>query len=572
MQKTLSAVICALNSQYIHSSLAPWCLLAGVKTYCGEEITAHVVEGTINEKTEPIAERILACKPQAVGFCCYIWNIQTTLALVRRIKRSLPETVVILGGPEVSYRAEALLKEEPLVQYIISGEGEKPFALLLDAIRTGESGKGIPGVCCRDGERIWTTEPYTPKEDPPSPYSPEYFQALNGRIAYLEGSRGCPFSCAFCLSGRCGGARFFNLERTKRELLLLANSGTQTVKLVDRTFNANRERANEIFRFIIRHYGTDIPKGVCFHFEIAGDLLDEETLEILASAPVGSMQLEIGLQSFHAKTLETIHRKTNVEKLKANIKRLTNNANMHIHIDLIAGLPYEDWTCFTESFNTAYALHPNMLQLGFLKLLYGAPMREQPEEYPCRYAPEPPYEVLETPWLSVAELLCLHRTEDALERLSNSGRFPRTLDYLFRQTGWTPFELFTKFGEYAAAKGTQKISLDDYTELVFRYFSGQNGVDPLVLRDCMVCDRLATNASGKLPPVLRRNDPELLRAVKRLEQEDLTRSPDGVRRGYAILYTEHCVVRAEYRDQNPVTGEYPLTRFPLREPSALHSR
>lgn len=559
----LTAVLCVLNSQYIHSSLAPWCLLAGTEAYCSREISACVVEGTVNEPVEQAAQRIIDQKPQVIGLSCYIWNIMQNRKLIRLIKDKLPDAVIVLGGPEVSYHAEEVLRQEPLVQYVISGEGEKPFALLLNAIQAGEEPKNIPGLCYRQNGEVVVSAPYTPQEEPPSPYTEQYFKALNGRIAYFESSRGCPYSCAFCLSGRCGGARFFELERTKKELLLLANSGTQTVKFVDRTFNANRKRAVDLIRFILQNYGTAIPKGVCFHFEVAGDLLDEETLELLKEAPVGSIQLEIGLQSFNERTLNAIHRKTDVERLKRNILRLTENANMHIHIDLIAGLPYEGWESFAESFNTAYGLHPNMLQLGFLKLLYGAAMREQPEEFPCSYAQQPPYEVLETPYLSRDELLRLHHTEDALERLYNSGRFRRTMDYLLQQVDFTPFELFTQFGDFTAQRGTAGISLDDYNALVFEYFTSLNSVDPVVLRDRMVCDRIATNSSGKLPPVLRVKDNTLKTAILKLEQEERNRPQKGMRRGYALLRSEHCLIYADYCNRNPITGEYPLHRYAL---------
>ncbi len=588
--KPFSAVICALNSQYIHSSLAPWCLAAGVATYCHEEgITAKVVEGTINEPLEEVAARIFAKNPQVIGFCCYIWNITATRKLLRLVKSKLPNAAIVLGGPEVSYNAAEILREEPVAQYVVSGEGEKPFALLLQKIFydskrqeqeepvTGESQEGqdehgfqrlrnIPGVCFRQGEEIIVVPPYTPEEIPPSPYSAAYFAALKGRIAYLETSRGCPYSCAFCLSGRCGSVRFFDLDRAEKELLLLANSGTQTVKLVDRTFNCNRQRAAELFSFIIEKCGGTIPSGVCFHFEIAGDLLDEAMLKLLATAPVGVIQLEIGLQSFNAQTLAAINRRTDVERLQKNIQRLVANANMHIHIDLIAGLPFEDLSGFAESFNTAYALQPQMLQLGFLKLLHGAPMREEPAKFPCGYdEAQPPYEVRETPWLSAGELVRLHDTEDALERLFNSGRFRRTLAYLLQQTGVTPFVLFSRFGEYAATKALERISLDDYTTLAFAYFSEQSGVDRIVLRDVMVCDRLATNSSGRLPAVLRVMDPALKSVICQLENNEATRSQKGVRRGYAYLYSEQCLVYADYRKQerNPLTGEYPLQKVSI---------
>lgn len=561
MKQKLTAVICALNSQYIHSSLAPWCLLAGVEAYCESGITADVIEGTVNEKIENITQRITAKKPQVIGFCCYIWNITAIIQLIKIIKNELPDTIIILGGPEVSYNAEEVLQGNPAVQYVISGEGEKPFALLLNAILHQETGKDIPGVCYRDNKRIVTAPPHTPEEEPPTPYTQQYFDALQGRIAYLETSRGCPYSCAFCLSGRCGGVRFFDLERAKKELLLLANSGAQTIKLVDRTFNANRGRATELYQFIIENYGTAIPKGVCFHFEIAGDLLDQETINLLAAAPVGAMQLEIGLQSFNTETLAAINRKTNVEKLKSNIQSIMENANMHVHIDLIAGLPQEGWNSFAESFNTAYFLKPNMLQMGFLKLLHGAPMRESPEEFPCRYAQQPPYEVLETPWFSAEELVRLHCTEDAVERLYNSGRFRRTLQYLLGQSGDTPFELFRKFGEFTAGKGTEKIALDDYTALVFEYFSKQSGINPAILRDKMACDRIATNSTGRLPPVLQIKDGALKSAIIGLERQGKLLPQAGLKRGVALLYSEHCVVCAEYRDKNPVTGEYPLVKY-----------
>lgn len=563
MEPLLTAVICVLNSQYIHSSLAPWCLLAGVDAYCGENISATVAEGTINEDPNAVCHRIAGLKPDVIGFCCYIWNITETMELIRLIKKQLPNSVIVLGGPEVSYCAEKVLREQPFTDYVVSGEGEKPFAMLLNAISRKEKAKSIPGVCYRNGQITVISPPYVPQEEPISPYTQNYFNALNGRIAYLETSRGCPYSCAFCLSGRCGSARFYPMERAKRELLLLANSGAKTVKLVDRTFNANRGRADELFKFIIENYGTAIPKGVCFHFEIAGDLLEDETIRLLASAPVGSMQMEIGLQSFNSRTLSAINRKTNTERLKQNIQRLVSGGNMHIHIDLIAGLPYEDWNSFAQSFNTAYELKPNMLQLGFLKLLYGAPMREHPEQYPCRYSELPPYEVLETPWLSSEELARLHQTEDALERLYNSGRFRRTLNYVLGATSLTPFELFCRFGSFSAEKGTEKISLDRYTELVFGYFSSLSGIDRAVLRDLMACDRIATNASGKLPAALRIADAALKNTIRTVEAAAEFRAKKGIKRGYAMLYTKNCIVFADYINKNPVTGEFPLFYYEL---------
>ena len=494
----MNTVICAINSKYIHSSLAPWYLAAGVEAYCDKHISAKVIEGSINEDIDKIANKIIEEKPRAIGLSCYIWNIEVVKALAVILKRALPEAAIILGGPEVSFNPDEVLRDMPCADFVISGEGEKPFALLLNAIFRGNTAPQIQGVCYRKGHRIFVSKPNTETTDPPDPYNDDYFKTLNGRIAYLETSRGCPYSCAFCLSG-FGKVRFFDMERSKKQLLELAGSGARTVKLVDRTFNANRKRAYELFEFIITNYGKEIPEGVCFHFEIAGDLLDEKTLSLLNKAPPGLIQTEIGIQSFNAKTLAAIKRKTDTQRLKDNIKKLLLKENIHVHIDLIAGLPFEDMSSFARSFNTAFELKPHMLQLGFLKLLHGAAMREKPDRYPCRFNASPPYEVTETPWLSPCELEILHNAEDSLERLYNSRRFLMTVDYVIKQTGKTPFEFFRQFGSYCAEKKISGISLNDYTALAFDYFSQLRGIDRFLLRDVMACDLLSVNRRAGCP-------------------------------------------------------------------------
>lgn len=554
----MKTVICSINSKYIHSSLAPWCLLSGVRAFSKTQPEIKVLEGTINEDGNKIFDRIIFENPEAVAFCTYIWNIKTVRLLINKLKAYNSELTVILGGPEVSYNADEILSKNVNVDYIISGEGEKSFAYLIDSLSADSDVSCIDGLCYRKDGKIIISQPCILNEEPPSPYCEEYFESLNGRIAYLETSRGCPYSCSFCLSGRCGTARFFNIKRAKREILLLANSGAKTVKLVDRTFNANKMRAKELFSFVINNYGDKIPKGICFHFEIAGDILDSETIQILNSAPPGSIQLEIGLQSFNPKTLEYINRKTDTQKLKENILSLTEKNNIHIHIDLIAGLPYEDKTSFIDSFNTAFSLNPNMLQLGFLKLLYGAPMREESDKFPCEYSAEPPYEIISTPWLCEEDIKELKLLEDALERVKNSSRFRRTLEYVFKTVKITPYRFFKQFSLYLTDKKLNNIHIDLYSRYLFEFICCFSEISQSVLRDKMVCDRLAVNFSGTLPAFLRVYDKDYKKYRNALNAAVPKNKDNSHKRGFAVLYSENCVVYSDYLSFDPVIKEYDL--------------
>ncbi len=553
MSKKFTALLCALNAKYIHSSLAPWCLAAGVSAYA-PEISASVCEGTINEPESAILQRITTQNPDVVTFTCYLWNIRQTLRIAAALKRENPAIIIALGGPEVSYNAAAVLRENLQIDYILSGEGETTVPALLRQLANGEAPHDIDGLCTR----AKISPPCVLSGAVPSPYTADYLTHLNGRIAYLETSRGCPYTCAFCLSGRCGKPRYFEPETAKQNILTLANSGAQTVKFIDRTFNANPRHANAILRFILENYGASIPAGVCFHFEIAGDIVTEETFELLAKAPVGAFQLEIGMQSFCAETLDAIRRKTDVHILQSNIRRLVAMQNMHIHIDLIAGLPHEDLKTFGESFNIGYALGANMLQLGFLKLLHGAAMREESDAFPCEFSPEPPYEVTRTPWLSPDDLTVLTACEDALERMYNSGRFRETAAYAISATGETPFAFYCALGMAARTLGTHNVPLDDYTAFLYTYLKGKCGIEENTLRDALVRDRLATNATGRLPACLHVADERLGKAVKLLAKNPSTAPQKGIKRGVAILYGAQKIVFVDYTQKNLVTGRYLL--------------
>ena len=562
--KKLKAVFCSINSKYIHSSLSVWYLFASSKKLCNENIELSVVEGTINEKESAVIDRILAEKPDLVAFSSYIWNIKAVLSVAGEIKAENPQIKILLGGPEVSFNQKNVLSENSFVDFISSGEGEKSVPLLINAI-ADNTDTDIKGISFRKGESIIVNEGgMLSVYDIPSPYCEEYFASLKNRIAYIESSRGCPFNCAFCLSGKEGKVRLFDLSEVKNNMLSLVNHGAKTVKFVDRTFNCNKDHAKEILLFIKENYGKSIPDDVCFHFEIAADIMAEELFLIIEEMPKGSVQFEIGIQSFNENTLRKINRKTNLSKVKENVKRLLSFGNCHIHIDLIAGLPLEDFESFRNSFDKAYEIGADMLQLGFLKILHGSPMDENKELYPCEYSSEPPYEVVSTPWISEAELRILHKCENELERLYNSGRFSRTLGYVLSVCGKTPFDLFVETGDFLGSKDEKgSVPLDKYTNLVFEFFSSLDGVNKAVLRDRMILDRITTNNSDVIPESLKVKDEEL----GRMKKHFLKAYPPekGEKRTVAILYTEKKAVLVRYENKNSVSGEYPFTEHNIDE-------
>ena len=538
----MRVIISCLNSKFVHASLSPWCLAAGVREFSKKEYEVSVVEGTINGNIEMFAHKIINEKPQVVAFSCYIWNITKTLEICRIIKEN-HNCKIVLGGPEVAYRASKVLEKYNFIDYVLSGEGEWTFPDFLDNI--GVDFSRVCGLTYRKNKEIITVPEKDCIDTPPSPYSDEFFSKLNGRIAYIETARGCPYRCAFCLSGRCSPLRFFDLERVKKDIIKLANSGTQTVKFVDRTFNANEKRANEILLFVKENYGKEIPEKVCFHFEIAGDIIRESTLEILSSMPYGAVQLEIGMQSFNEDVLRKINRKTNTKKLIENIEKLMSFGNMHIHIDLIAGLTGEDIESFKNSFNIGYSLKAHMLQMGFLKLLYGADMRENSKEYPCTFNTEPPYEVTSTPWLSADEIKMLKNCEDALDRLYNSGRFLLTLEYLTEKVGISPFDIFNDFGNSVDGN---KMRLCDYAEKLYNFFSDK--CDKEILREKILCDLLCCSSSVQIPDVLKIRDTFYKKAKKHFTEN----GNKFVK--IAILYSENKIFAVDQSKEKNLHNRY----------------
>lgn len=395
---------------------------------------------------EQILQDIYKRKPDVIGFSCYIWNISYVKVILADIKKVLPDVKIWAGGPEVSYHGEAFLKEEPAVDLVMMGEGEITFAHFLKALLEGEDLKQVPGLMVRNADGTFTDTGFRQVMDMsqiPFPYAFMDMKELEHRIIYYESSRGCPFSCAYCLSSIDKKLRFRSLDLVLPELEWFLQAKVPQVKFVDRTFNCKKSHAMAIWQYIRDH-----DNGVTnFHFEIAADLLDKDELDLLSTMRPGLVQLEIGVQSTNEKTLETIRRKTDIEEIRQITATINSWHNIHQHLDLIAGLPWEDLESFKKSFNDVYEMEPEQLQLGFLKVLKGSYMEELIPDCDLLYSAAPPYEVLCTKWLSYGDVLELKDIEEMTEVHYNSRQFTCTLKELEKEFD-TPYEMFSFMAGY----------------------------------------------------------------------------------------------------------------------------
>lgn len=438
----MKTLLAAVNSQYIHSCLAVWRLKAACGADCGE---ICVKEWNINQQREHIFREIYEIKPDVIGFSCYIWNIRYVLILAEELKQVLPESKIILGGPEVSFDSKNLMDKYSFIDAVIMGEGEQSLPELLKQLNQSQTAAEIPGTVIRQNNKIFTYGDYQFLSNfsvVPSPYTAEMLEETKGKIIYYESTRGCPFRCAYCLSQIGKGVREIPTEQVCKDIEKFQKAGLKLLKFVDRTFNCNPARTLTLWKYIQK-----LDCDMCFHFEIGGDLLDRKQLSVLKNMPAGRVQLEIGIQSTNLQVLDNVCRKTDWNKLKENAAELISYGNIHIHLDLIAGLPGEDFQSFRNSFNEVYALHPHDLQLGFLKLIKGSRLRSQADENGCLYRREAPYEVLQTKDISAGELLRLKDIEEVLERFYNSGKFVRSLIYLenFFSSPFDFYEMLSKF-------------------------------------------------------------------------------------------------------------------------------
>ena len=441
-------ILCAVNTKYIHSNPAVHILQAYVlqnfSSVPKEDL--EVMEFSINNHPGDVEGAIYERTPDVLFFSCYIWNLEYILDLSADLHKVLPDMDIWLGGPEVSFESENLLQRCPFLKGIIIREGEIPFLKLvryywaLKEIKSvSDSLNCIGGICFRNGSEIAVTPPEPPvsMDDVPFFYNEENMDLFDNKILYYESSRGCPFSCSYCLSSADKNVRFRSLAKVFDELQFFLEHKVPQVKFVDRTFNADSKRTVSILSFLQEH-----DNGITnFHFEIAGELLTEEELSIMEQLRPGLIQLEIGVQSTHPETLQYIHRKEDLAKLRSVTERIRRMGNIHQHLDLIAGLPGEDYETFKTSFNEVYAMKPSQLQLGFLKVLKGTRMREKAEEYGIVYKDKSPYEVLCTRWLSYGDVLKLKQVEEMVELYYNSRQFTKTLTVLEREFS-DPFTLY----------------------------------------------------------------------------------------------------------------------------------
>lgn len=500
----MKTLLVAINSQFVHTNLA----VLYLKAACSGTGDVRIAEFSVNEPINRIYSGIVAGNPDIVCFSCYIWNIEIVSKLCEDLKKAMPEVIIIAGGPEVSFENGGLLSESRNVDYIIAGEGEEKLPWLLNLLENGEK---------PSEEEIQQFKSYSEIEDLGKialPYKLIKKGSLKNKIAYIEASRGCPFRCAYCMSSLTSGVRFFPLEKVYEAIDILAGSGAGVIKFVDRTFNCNEERALAIWKYITKYRD----KGLVFHFEIDPGLLTCNMLNCLEEMPEGLIQIEAGIQSVNPKTLSAVQRSDHTEKAFSNLSRLLSFKNIHVHVDLIAGLPFEGYNEFKYSFNRVYSLSAHHFQLGFLKLLRGSEMKRNAEMYGIIYRNYPPYEIIGNECITPAELLKLKDIEACLELFYNSGRFMLTMRILYDELG-DPFSFYEKLSSHMKQNGylDRPVKASDLYRILYLYIKKEY---PFILHDItesLRFDYLSSMKNPAVPPFLQgQYDQEFVKKKQRL--------------------------------------------------------
>ena len=548
----MKILLAACNAKYIHSNLAVYNLKS-----CSGEYSSRVVvkEYTINQIRDDILKDIYLEKPDVICFSCYIWNISFVRELVPDLKKILPQVEFWAGGPEVSYDAVEFLKKNPAFFGVMVGEGEETFHELAGYYieRKPETLSEIRGVAFRDENKdrdIVHTGWRELMDLSKVPFAYSNLTEFKNRIIYYESSRGCPFSCSYCLSSIDKKLRFRDIELVKKELQFFIDNKVPQVKFVDRTFNCKHDHAMEIWRYITEH-----DNGITnFHFEISADLLRAEELALMKTMRPGLIQLEIGVQSTNPQTIKAIRRTMDFEKLKRIVDQIHSFGNIHQHLDLIAGLPYEGYDSFHKSFCDVYALRPEQFQLGFLKVLKGSHMMEMTGEYQILYKDREPYEVLSTAWLTYGEILRLKMVESMVEVYYNSGQFKNTLVFLEKYFD-DPFRMYEALGRFYEKKGYSEISHSRMRryEILMEFAGEQKEIPPEALSDVMLLD-LYLRENLKSRPSFASDQKPYERQIwdyRKAKKISKTAHIEVFRDGKRLLF--------DYTDRDPLTNNAQLT-------------
>lgn len=549
----MKILLAACNAKYIHSNLAVYDLRAYASAY-----QEHILlrEYTINQTKDEILKDIYLTGADVVCFSCYIWNISFVKDLLCDLHKILPETKFWAGGPEVSLDAEAFLRKTPQMTGVMTGEGEKTFLELVHYYVDGEGSlTEIPGIVYRDGEEIHNNGWRELTDLSEIPFVYEQLEDFENKIIYYESSRGCPFSCSYCLSSIDKKLRFRNLELVRRELQFFLDRKVPQVKFVDRTFNCRHEHAMEIWRYILEH-----DNGVTnFHFEISADLLRDEEIQLMSKMRPGLIQLEIGVQSTNTDTIHAIHRHMDLVKLERSVAKIHSFGNIHQHLDLIAGLPYEDYNTFHRSFNDVYEMKPDQLQLGFLKVLKGSLMEQEAQKYGILHKEKEPYEVLSTNWLSYREILKLKRVESMVEVYYNSGQFQNTLEYLVPQFE-DAFIFYEKLGAFYEEKGYSEISHSRMRryEILLEFLKEETQIDAETAAQYMLYDLYLRERLKKRPSFAADQKPyeSAVWAYRKEHRISRTAHIEVFPGGKAILF--------DYENRNPLSNNAATENVVLR--------
>ena len=548
----MKILLAACNAKYIHSNLAVY----NLKSCSGEYSSSVVVkEYTINQIRDDILKDIYLEQPDVVCFSCYIWNISFVRELVPDLKKILPQAEFWAGGPEVSYDAVEFLKKNPAFFGVMVGEGEETFHELAGYYieRKPETLSGIRGVAFRDenkGRDIVHTGWRELMDLSKVPFAYSNLTEFKNRIIYYESSRGCPFSCSYCLSSIDKKLRFRDIGLVKKELQFFIDNKVPQVKFVDRTFNCKHDHAMEIWRYI-----TENDNGITnFHFEISADLLRAEELALMKTMRPGLIQLEIGVQSTNPQTIKAIRRTMDFEKLKGIVEQIHSFGNIHQHLDLIAGLPYEGYDSFHKSFCDVYALRPEQFQLGFLKVLKGSHMMEMTGEYQILYKDREPYEVLSTAWLTYGEILRLKMVESMVEVYYNSGQFKNTLVFLEKYFD-DPFRMYEALGRFYEKKGYSEISHSRMRryEILMEFAGEQKEIPSEALSDVMLLDLYLRENLKSRPSFASDQKPyeRLIWDYRKAKKIPKTAHIEVFRDGKKLLF--------DYTDRDPLTNNAQLT-------------